>query len=58
MALSQRPAGSGVRDGNEIYTVLVIIATGFVIIGTVCLAYQFHSYYGLDTLFQGAAQLG
>ena len=56
-ALAQRPTSTGPVE-NDVYTVLLIIATIFVIIGTVCLAYQFHSYYGLENLFQGTAKLG
>jgi len=47
----QGPAGG---TNNDIYTVLLIIATVFVLIATVLVAYQFGSYYGFEYLFRSA----
>lgn len=56
-ALSQRPSQPAGQAENDVYTILLIIATIFIVIGTVCLAYQFHDFYGLENLFHGSAQI-
>ena len=38
---------------NDIYTLLLIIATVFVAIATVLLVYQFGTFYGFENLFHG-----
>ena len=43
---------------NDIYTVLLVIAMVFVMIATVCLAYQFVTFYGLENLFRSSSSLG
>jgi len=52
MALVQRPTGSSPAE-NDIYTVLLVIATVFIVTATVILAAQFGSYYGFDAIFSG-----
>ncbi len=56
MALSQRQPTSAPE--NDIYTVLLIVATVFVVIATICVFWQFSSYYGLENLFHGPPKLG
>jgi hypothetical protein len=51
-ALMQRP-GTANQAENDIYTILLIIATLFVVIATVVLAYQYGTYYGFESLIQG-----
>ena len=53
-----RPSGPKLPAKDDVYTVLLIIAAVFVVAATVCLAYQFHAFYGLENLFQGAAAPG
>lgn len=57
MAMFQKP-GMTSEPQNDIYTVLLVIGTAFLIVATIILAVQYHSYYGLGTLFSGAASLG
>ena len=52
-ALMQRP-GSANAD-NDIYTILLIIATLFIVVATVLVAYQFGTYYGFENLIHGPA---
>jgi len=52
------PTRGGLTGENTVYTALLIIAAVFVIAATICLAYQFHSFYGLENLFGGTAELG
>jgi hypothetical protein len=40
---------------NDIFTLLLIIATAFVVIATIVVALQFGSYYGFENLFHGPA---
>jgi hypothetical protein len=51
-ALMQRP---GANSDNDIYTILLIIATLFIVIATVVVAYQFGTYYGFENLIHGPA---
>jgi hypothetical protein len=41
--------------GNDIYTLMLIVATVFVLIATIILAVKFGSYYGFENLFRGTA---
>jgi len=56
--LSTRPFGPGPAGENDIYTALLVIAAVFVVTAVVCLAVQFHSFYGLENLFRGTISLG
>jgi hypothetical protein len=38
---------------NDIFTLLLIIATAFVVIATIVVAIQFGSYYGFENLLNG-----
>jgi hypothetical protein len=51
MAAMQRP-GMGPAE-NDIYTLLLIIATAFIVVATIVVAIQFGSYYGFENLFHG-----
>jgi hypothetical protein len=53
MALMKGP-GSAPAE-NDIFTLLLIIATAFVVIATIVVAVQFGSYYGFENLFHGPA---
>jgi hypothetical protein len=57
MAMFQKP-GMTSEPQNDLYTVLLVIGTVFLIIATIVLAVQYHSYYGLGTLFSGTPSLG
>ena len=52
-ALARRPVGATGPAENDIYTVLLIIATLFIVIATVMLGYQFIDFYGLEYRFVG-----
>lgn len=53
-----KPAGATAPAENNVYTALLVIATVFVITATICLAVQYHSFYGLETLFSGTPTVG
>jgi hypothetical protein len=57
MALAQRTNMSSSPADNDIYTVLLIIATVFLVTATIVLAYQFGTYYGFDAIFNGPTPL-
>jgi len=44
-------------EDNDVYTALLVIATGFVLVAVICVAYQFGSYYGFEYLFRSAPDL-
>ena len=48
-------AGSG--EENDVYTALLGIATAFVVVAMVCVAYQFGSHYGFEYLFRSTPNL-
>jgi hypothetical protein len=56
MAIMQRPGMNSPAE-NDIFTILLMIGAVFIIIATVVLAYQFVTYFGLDSLWQGTALL-
>ncbi len=55
MALMKGP-GSAPAE-NDIYTLLLIVATVFIVIATIVVAVQFGSYYGFENLFHGPASV-
>ena len=57
-AMAKRPPGAQPPAENDIYTVLLVIATGFIVGATICLIYQFSAYFGLENLFAGSSPLG
>lgn len=48
---------AGGEEENDVYTALLIIATVFVLVAVICVAYQFSSYYGLEYLFRSVPNL-
>lgn len=57
-ALAQRPAGPKPVAENDIFTALVIIASLFIVAGTICAAYQFVNFYGAENLLRAASSVG
>ncbi len=58
MALVTAPGRQVASSEDDIYTVLIIIATAFLFVATIILTIQFQSFYGLETLFQSTSALG
>jgi hypothetical protein len=56
-ALMQRSGSSNQAD-NDIYTILLIIATIFMVVATGVLAYQFGAFYGFENLIHGSPVIG
>ena len=56
--VTQRSGRATPLGDHDIYTILLIIATAFVVIATVCLLYQFGACYGLDSFLRGVPVLG
>jgi len=55
MAFEKKRQGSAGTGENDIYTALLIIATVFMLIAVICVAYQFGNYYGFEYLFRSAS---
>jgi hypothetical protein len=56
-AIMQRP-GMTNQSENDIYTILLIIATLFIVLATGVLAYQFGTFYGFESLVHGPPVIG